>query len=289
MTLPVVEIKDKALYYPVTHLDSNHESSYNLFGSNIRLINPQKQPGLVVFETFSVILKGFIMSNQLIQLSPSWLAILEKEFEKPYMQQLKQFLMAEKQAGKQILPKSNLWFNAFNSTPFEQVKVVILGQDPYPTPGHAHGLSFSVLPGVQPLPKSLQNINKELQSDCQIDNQHSGDLQPWADQGVLLLNAVLTVEAGKANAHQNHGWETFTDAVIQTLASQRQNLVFILWGAYAQKKGRFISADQHGIIQSPHPSPLSAYRGFFGSRPFSRTNQYLQNHGLTPIDWQLPH
>ncbi len=229
------------------------------------------------------------MPNQPIQLSPSWLKILEPEFQKPYMQQLKQFLVSEKHLGKQILPKSQLWFNALNSTPFEQVKVIILGQDPYPTPGHAHGLSFSVLPDVQPLPKSLQNINKELQTDLNIDNQHSGYLQPWANQGVLLLNAVLTVEAGRANSHQNRGWETFTDTIIQALANQKQHLVFILWGAYAQKKGRFISDEKHLVIRSPHPSPLSAYRGFFGSRPFSRTNTYLQQHQQAPINWQLPH
>jgi len=229
------------------------------------------------------------MPNHPIQLIPSWLNILEPEFEKPYMQQLKQFLIAEKRAGKQILPKSSLWFNALNSTPFEQVKVVILGQDPYPTPGHAHGLSFSVLPDVQPLPKSLQNMNKELQTDLNIDNQHCGYLQPWADQVVLLLNAVLTVEAGRANSHQNRGWETFTDAIIQALATQKDHLVFILWGAYAQKKGQFIPSNRHCIIRSPHPSPLSAYRGFFGSRPFSQTNSYLQHHQLAPINWQLPH
>lgn len=228
------------------------------------------------------------MTQHRIQLTPSWLAVLEAEFEKPYMQELKQFLVAEKQAGKQILPQSKLWFNALNSTPFEQVKVVILGQDPYPTPGHAHGLSFSVLPDVQPLPKSLQNINKELQTDLNVDNQHCGYLQPWADQGVLLLNSVLTVEAGKPNAHQNRGWETFTDAIIEALATQKTHLVFILWGAYAQKKGQIIPTDKHFIIRSPHPSPLSAYRGFFGSRPFSQTNAYLQHHNLSPIYWQLP-
>ncbi|PLA73864.1 uracil-DNA glycosylase [Hydrogenovibrio sp. SC-1] len=228
------------------------------------------------------------MPNKPIQLTPSWLNVLAPEFEKPYMRQLKQFLIAEKQAGKQILPKSQLWFNALNSTPFEKVKVIILGQDPYPTPGHAHGLSFSVLPDVQPLPKSLQNINKELQTDLNISNQHSGYLQPWADQGVLLLNSVLTVEAGKPNSHQSRGWETFTDAIIESLATQKTHLVFILWGAYAQKKGQIIPKDKHFIIRSPHPSPLSAYRGFFGSRPFSQTNAYLQHHQQTPIDWQLP-
>lgn len=228
------------------------------------------------------------MPNQNIQLDESWLNVIGEEFEKPYMQQLKTFLLAEKAAGKEILPKAKLWFNALNSTPFEDVKVVILGQDPYPTPGHAHGLSFSVLPDVKPLPKSLLNINKELLDDLNIDNTHCGYLQPWADQGVLLLNAVLTVEAGKANAHQNQGWEHFTDAVINALATQRRHIVFILWGAYAQKKGNIINPAHHFVLKSPHPSPLSAYRGFFGSKPFSKTNQYLSEHNIPHINWQLP-
>lgn len=223
-----------------------------------------------------------------IQLNDSWLAQLQSEFDAPYMQQLKQFLLQQKAQGKTILPKGNLWFNALNSTTFEDVKVVILGQDPYPTPGHAHGLSFSVLPDVKPLPKSLLNINKELLEDLGIDNSHTGYLQPWADQGVLLLNAVLTVEAGQPNAHQNQGWEQFTDQIIQSLATQREHLVFILWGAYAQKKGRFIDANRHLVINSPHPSPLSAYRGFFGSKPFSQANSYLTQHHLSSINWQLP-
>ncbi|MDY0136204.1 MAG: uracil-DNA glycosylase [Thiomicrospira sp.] len=223
-----------------------------------------------------------------IKLHPSWLAYLQNEFDQPYMQQLKAFLLAEREQGKPILPPSSQWFNALNSTEFEQVKVVIIGQDPYPTPGHAHGLCFSVLPNVSPLPKSLQNINKELLSDLNVDNRHSGYLMPWAQQGVLLLNAVLTVEAGHANSHQNRGWETFTDAIIHALNTHKSRLVFILWGAYAQKKGAFIDSHRHQIIKSAHPSPLSAHRGFFGSRPFSQTNAYLHQHGLAPIDWQLP-
>lgn len=224
-----------------------------------------------------------------IQLSESWLAQIGDAFNQPYMQQLKTFLMAEKAQGKRILPPGKLWFNALNSTPFESVKVVIIGQDPYPTPGHAHGLCFSVLPDVTPLPKSLLNINKELMDDIGVNNQHTGYLQPWAAQGVLLLNAVLTVEAGKANAHQNQGWEKFTDTIIAQLNAQKEHLVFILWGSYAQKKGQFIDRNRHLVIESPHPSPLSAYRGFFGSRPFSRTNTYLAQQGLPPINWQLPH
>ena len=203
------------------------------------------------------------------------------------MQALKTFLLNEKQKGKTILPPASLWFNALNSTPFDKVKVVILGQDPYPTAGHAHGLCFSVLPEVKPLPKSLLNINKELQSDLSIDNNHNGYLQSWADQGVLLLNAVLTVEQGNANAHQGKGWEEFTDAIIQSINQQKEHVVFILWGAYAQKKGVHIDASKHHIIKSAHPSPLSAYRGFFGSKPFSETNQYLQKCGEDPINWQL--
>jgi uracil-DNA glycosylase len=223
-----------------------------------------------------------------IKLDASWLRYLADQFNQPYMQQLKTFLLAEREQGKQILPPASQWFTALNTTPFDQVKVVIIGQDPYPTPGHAHGLCFSVLPEVSPLPKSLQNINKELLSDLNIDNRHSGYLLPWAQQGVLLLNAVLTVEAGHANSHQNRGWENFTDAIIKALNTHKTHLVFILWGAYAQKKGAKIDTTRHRVINSPHPSPLSAHRGFFGSRPFSQTNTYLHQHGLPPINWQLP-
>ena len=225
--------------------------------------------------------------NSEIKLEQSWLEHISNEFDKPYMQALKTFLLSEKQNGKTILPPSSLWFNALNSTPFDKVKVVILGQDPYPTAGHAHGLCFSVLPEVKPLPKSLLNINQELKSDLAIDNSHNGYLQSWADQGVLLLNAVLTVEQGNANAHQGKGWEEFTDAIIQSINEQKEHVVFILWGAYAQKKGVHIDAGKHHIIKSAHPSPLSAYRGFFGSKPFSKTNQYLQKCGEDPINWQL--
>lgn len=226
------------------------------------------------------------MSN--LQLHPDWFKPLQAEFSKPYMQSLTAFLDHEISQGKPILPQPNLWFHALNSTPLDQVKVVILGQDPYPNPTHPHGLCFSVQPDVHPLPKSLININKELMADLKVDNSHSGYLQPWAEQGVLLLNAVLTVEAGKANSHQNRGWENFTDAVIQKVNQQCQHCVFILWGAYAQKKGKFIDERRHLVLKSPHPSPLSAYRGFFGSNPFSQTNAYLQKHGASPIDWQLP-
>ena len=222
-----------------------------------------------------------------INLEKSWLEVLEDEFNKQYMRELKAFLINEKGRGKQILPKGSLWFNSLNSTPIERVKVVILGQDPYPTVGHAHGLCFSVLPEVKPLPKSLLNINRELYEDIGVNNAHTGYLQPWAEQGVLLLNAVLTVEAGKSNAHQGRGWEIFTDKIVEIINQRCENIVFILWGGYAQKKGVSIDVNRHLVIKSPHPSPLSAYRGFFGSRPFSRTNQYLQSIGKSPINWQL--
>ena len=222
-----------------------------------------------------------------IKLEASWLIHLESEFNQPYMQTLKNFLLEEKKLGKNILPKPSLWFNALNSTPLEKVKVVILGQDPYPTIGHAHGLCFSVLPEVKPLPKSLLNINKELEEDLNIDNSHTGYLQEWAEQGVLLLNSVLTVEAGKSNAHAGQGWEKFTDKIIEIVNKETENVVFILWGAYAQKKGASIDASKHLIIKSPHPSPLSAYRGFFGSKPFSKTNNYLNSYGKGAIYWSL--
>lgn len=222
-----------------------------------------------------------------IKLEESWLEQIGDEFDKPYMQELKQFLLNEKNQGKTIFPPASLWFNALNSMPFNKLKVVILGQDPYPTQGHAHGLCFSVMPEVKPLPKSLLNINKELMDDLSLDNSHTGYLQSWADQGVLLLNAVLTVNQGASNSHQGQGWETFTDAIIQKINQEKEHVVFVLWGAYAQKKGTHIDTSKHHIIKSVHPSPLSAYRGFFGSKPFSSTNAYLKQVGLEPINWQL--
>lgn len=222
-----------------------------------------------------------------ITLEPSWQKALLEEFDKPYMKDLKDFLDEQMAQQKQILPETSLWFNALNSTPLDQVKVVILGQDPYPTAGHAHGLSFSVMPEVKPLPKSLLNINQELFDDLGIDNSHTGYLQPWADQGVLLLNAVLTVESGKSNAHQGKGWEKFTQKVVEVINEECENVVFILWGNYAQKKGAFIDTTRHLVIKTPHPSPLSAYRGFFGSKPFSQTNDYLKSNNKDEITWQL--
>jgi uracil-DNA glycosylase len=195
-------------------------------------------------------------------------------------------LQQEKAAGKIIYPPIHLIFNAFNHTPFDAVRVVIIGQDPYHGAGQAHGLSFSVPQGVD-LPPSLQNIFKEIAADLNIKMSRTGDLTPWADQGVLLLNATLTVEQAKAGAHQNKGWEQFTDAAIAALNAQRENLVFVLWGSYAQKKGAFIDAQKHLVLKSVHPSPLSAHRGFFGNHQFSKINQYLIQHGQVPINWQI--
>lgn len=228
-----------------------------------------------------------MLDTQQSPFHPSWDEHLLPELEKDYMQSLKNFLRQQKAHGKVIFPHSSLWFNALNSTPLDQVKVVILGQDPYPTPGHAHGLCFSVQPEVSPIPRSLINIYKELQSDLGIHNEN-GNLQSWSDQGVLLLNSVLTVESGQANAHQGKGWERFTDRVIEVLNAQQQPVAFVLWGAYAQKKGAVIDAQRHLVIRSPHPSPLSAHRGFFGSRPFSQINSFLQQHKLQQIDWCVP-
>lgn len=221
-----------------------------------------------------------------VQLDPSWLAVLGQEFEQPYMRDLKAFLKSEKGQGKTIFPANENIFKAFNSTPFDRVKVVILGQDPYHAPGQAHGLSFSVQPGV-PLPPSLLNIFKELRSDLGVPLPAHGCLQSWADQGVLLLNATLTVEQGSAGAHQNKGWERLTDKAIEALSQEREGVAFLLWGAYAQKKSALIDQQKHLILKSPHPSPLSARRGFFGSKHFSKVNQWLQEHGKSPIDWSL--
>ncbi|MDJ0707279.1 MAG: uracil-DNA glycosylase [Leptolyngbyaceae cyanobacterium MO_188.B28] len=219
-----------------------------------------------------------------IQLEPSWKAVLEDVFATPNMQALKKFLKAEKAAGKIIYPRGSLIFNAMNSTPFDQVKVVILGQDPYHGPGQAHGLCFSVPEGVA-LPPSLINIFKEIEQDLGVKLPKHGCLQGWADQGVLLLNSVLTVERHKAASHKGKGWEQFTDAIISALNQQRKNLVFLLWGSYAQQKGKFIDRQRHLVLTSPHPSPLSAHRGFFGNRHFSKANAYLQKNGVEPISW----
>lgn len=218
-----------------------------------------------------------------VRIEPSWKNALADEWNKDYFRQLTDFVRS-RYSTRQVFPPAGKIFAAFDACPFEDVKVVILGQDPYPGFGQANGLSFSVNPGVE-LPRSLRNIYKELEDDLGCKAPQSGDLSFWARQGVLLLNATLTVDAGAPASHQNHGWETFTDAAIRKLAAEREGLVFILWGAYAQRKGEFIDRSRHCVITSPHPSPLSASRGFFGSRPFSRANAYLQSRGETPIDW----
>jgi uracil-DNA glycosylase len=221
-----------------------------------------------------------------ITLEKSWKAVLEQEFSKPYMNELRAFLKHE-QTHYQVFPPNKLIFNAFEHTPFDQVKVVILGQDPYHNIGQAHGLSFSVQPGVA-IPPSLRNMYIELSTDIDgFKAPHHGTLTKWADQGVLLLNAVLTVRAHTAASHQKRGWEIFTDTVIKELSQKRENIVFILWGNYAKQKTKLIDSSKHLIITSAHPSPLSAHNGFFGSKPFSKTNQYLIDHNKTPIDWSL--
>ncbi|WP_407275874.1 uracil-DNA glycosylase [Halothiobacillus sp. DCM-1] len=222
-------------------------------------------------------------------LEPGWQEALAPTLASPSLERLRTFLRQELQNGTPILPEKSRWLAAFAHTPFEAVRVVILGQDPYPTPSHAMGLSFSVGRAVRPLPKSLINIFQELRDDLGIDNR-SGDLTAWAEQGVLLLNAVLTVRAGAPASHQNQGWEQLTDAAIQALAARPAPVAFVLWGAFAQRKAALITphnADgRHLILQSAHPSPLSAYRGFFGSRPFSRINAFLTQQGTPPIDWR---
>ncbi len=227
------------------------------------------------------------MDKVSVKLHPSWLDVIGDEFDKAYMRELKQFLLEQKNAGKKIYPAGSHIFNALNTTPFAEVKVVILGQDPYHGPGQAHGLCFSVLPGVK-FPPSLQNIFKELQSELDIPFPSHGCLQSWAEQGVLLLNATLTVEQGNAGSHQGKGWETFTDAVVHQLAERRSGIVFLLWGSYAQKKGAFIDAKRHCVLKSPHPSPLSAHRGFLGNGHFIKANEYLRQAGNQPVDWALP-
>lgn len=221
-----------------------------------------------------------------IRLDPEWLQLLQPEFDAPYMQTLRAFLAAERAAGKVIYPPGALWFNALNHTPFSKVKVVILGQDPYHGPHQAHGLCFSVMEGVAP-PPSLLNIFTEIKRDLGIEQPSHGNLTAWADQGVLLLNAVLTVEQGKAGAHQGKGWEIFTDRIVALLNERREHLVFLLWGSYAQKKGALIDRKKHLVLTSPHPSPLSAYRGFIGNSHFSQANAYLKKQGLGTINWQL--
>lgn len=221
-----------------------------------------------------------------IKLEASWKHELLGEFSKPYMTGLRVYLKEEIEKGQRIYPKPSNWFAAFDHTPFDNVEVVILGQDPYHGAGQAHGLSFSVPDGVRP-PPSLLNIFKELATDVGVTRPNHGSLLKWAEQGVLLLNSVLTVRDSQAASHQNRGWEQFTDQAIHALNEKREHLVFILWGSYAQKKGQFIDREKHLVIESVHPSPLSASRGFFGSHPFSKCNAYLAEHGKKTIDWSL--
>jgi uracil-DNA glycosylase len=220
-------------------------------------------------------------------LDPSWQAVLQPEFDKPYMVKLKQFLLKEKESGQIVYPKNADIFNAFNTTHFDDVKVVILGQDPYHGAHQAHGLSFSVQKGIA-IPRSLSNIYKELHSDIPgFKIPTHGNLEEWAKQGVLLLNATLTVRASTPGSHQKQGWEEFTDEVIKTISDKKQGIVFILWGAFAQSKAALIDDKKHFIIKSAHPSPFSADRGFFGSKPFSKTNEILRKEGKKEIDWQV--
>jgi uracil-DNA glycosylase len=220
-------------------------------------------------------------------LEPGWLNVLEEEFEKDYMKSLKAFLIAEKQSGYTVYPKSADIFNALNHTTFEKVKVVILGQDPYHGDGQAHGLSFSVQKGIT-IPPSLKNIYKEMETDLEeFKTPAHGNLTKWADEGVLLLNATLTVRAHQAGSHQGKGWETFTDFIITKLSEEKEGLIFLLWGKYAQNKSTLIDLSKHQVLKAAHPSPFSAYNGFFGSRHFSTTNQLLTDQGKDPIDWQI--
>ena len=218
-----------------------------------------------------------------VKIESTWKEHLKDEFDKDYFVQLTDFVRNEYHNGT-IYPPGHLIFNPFNLCPFDKVKVVIIGQDPYHGPGQAHGLCFSVNDGVA-FPPSLQNIFKEIKSDIGTNVPQSGNLTRWAQQGVLLLNSTLTVRAHLAASHARHGWETFTDAVIQSLAEEREHLVFILWGSYAQKKGAFIDSNKHLVLSSAHPSPLSAYNGFFGNKHFSKTNEYLIKYGKSPINW----
>jgi uracil-DNA glycosylase len=221
-----------------------------------------------------------------LEKAPSWQPYLSGEFDLPYMQKLKAFLQLEKEQKKVIYPHSSNWFHALEVTSLDDVKVVILGQDPYHQPGQAHGLCFSVQPGVK-VPPSLVNIYKELNSDLDIEAPNHGYLESWAKQGVLLLNAVLTVVDSNANAHQGKGWEQFTDKVISVVNENCDNVVFMLWGSYAQKKGAVIDTNKHLVLKSPHPSPLSAHRGFLGCKHFSQANAYLEQHQKQQINWQI--
>jgi len=219
-----------------------------------------------------------------VQIEAGWKEALKNEWSKPYFQRLRAFLVAEKQAGKRIFPPGKLIFHAFDRTPYEQVKAVIIGQDPYHGPGQAHGLCFSVQHGVR-IPPSLRNIYKELNTDVGMQIPSHGNLETWADQGVLMLNSMLTVESGKAGSHKGKGWEQFTSAAINVLNKEKEGLVFLLWGKYAQEKGAIIDTSRHHVLKAPHPSPLA--RGFNGCKHFSQTNAFLAQQGKAPINWQV--
>ncbi len=227
------------------------------------------------------------MSDCDIKIEESWKCRLKSDFTKPYMQALKQFLVHERQVGRKIYPKGSEIFQALELTPFEHVKVVIIGQDPYHGPNQAHGLCFSVKPNVKP-PPSLVNIFREIHNDIGATQPYHGCLPSWAKQCVLLLNAVLTIQANMASSHQGQGWEIFTDQIVHLLNDECEYLVFMLWGSYAQKKAQFVDQNKHLILKAPHPSPLSAHRGFLGCQHFSKCNDYLKSHNLEPIDWHLP-
>ncbi len=227
------------------------------------------------------------MAGAEVRIGESWRALLSEEFASPYMAALRSFLVREKEQGKRIFPKGAEYFRALDLTPLSEVKVVILGQDPYHGEGQAHGLCFSVRPGVR-IPPSLVNIYKEMATDLGIEPARHGFLEHWARQGVLLLNSVLTVEMGRAASHQGQGWERFTDAVIRAVNDNDQPVVFMLWGSYAQKKAAFVDRTKHLVLRAPHPSPLSAHNGFFGCRHFSQANAFLESRGRPPIDWALP-
>ena len=222
-----------------------------------------------------------------VKIEASWKSALKAEFAKPYFEQAAIHVKTEKSQGKTIYPPGSMIFNAFNQTPFDKVKVVILGQDPYHGPNQAHGLCFSVQPGIAP-PPSLLNIFKELQDDIGIPVPSHGNLTHWAEQGVFLLNASLTVRAGEPMSHAKIGWAPFTDAVIKTISDKKENVVFLLWGKFAQEKSVLINQARHLILRAAHPSPLSAYAGFLGCKHFSKTNEYLVKHGIDPVDWSLP-
>lgn len=256
-----------------------HEDAKNILKTN-RIALESRTRTIVMYQ-------GEMEKNKPeLKLDSSWKAHLNNEFSSERMTKLQSFLRAELAAGKTIYPRGEEYFAAMNLTPFENVKVVIVGQDPYHGPGQAHGLCFSVRDGVR-FPPSLLNIFKELNADLGLPMPKSGSLTKWAEQGVLLLNAVLTVEDGKAAAHQKKGWEEFTDKIIHVLNEEKENLVFILWGAYAQKKAAFVDRKKHLVIEGVHPSPLSAHRGFFGTKPFSKTNAYLRSKGKGEINWDL--